>query len=258
MNYRLATASILFFLSSNSHAGWFDDLFGSADPIQDKVEAIKETVKNTTAIDSVKSALSNDDISSGLKTALNKGASYAVDTLGKPDGFLSNSAVKIPMPAKLEKVETLLRKAGQDKYADEFVTNLNRAAEAAVPLTLNVIKDGIANMSIDDAKTILQGGDDSATQYLKKVGGDKLRTQIAPIVEQTTASAGVTSTYKNMYDKLGFAGKYLKLDDYNVDSYVTEKTMDGLFTMIAQEEKQIRDNPAARTSDILKSVFGKN
>ena len=159
------------------------------------------------------------------------------------------------MPSKLAKVESLLRKAGKDKYADEFVTTMNRAAESAIPLTLDIIKQGVADMSIDDAQEILKGPDDAATQYLKKSGGEKLSTQISPIIEEATAKAGVTSLYKKMYDKLGFAGKYLNLDDYDVDSYVTKKATEGLFTMIAQEETKIRENPEERTTDILKSVF---
>ncbi len=244
--------------TSNASAGWFDDWFGdSKQEAVNKVEAIKQTVENGSASDVVQAALSEQDIIAGLKAALSNGAGYAVDNLGKTDGFLNNNAVKIPMPDKLEKVESLLRKANQDKYADEFVTTMNRAAEAAVPLTLNVIKDGISNMTIEDAKNILHGSDDAATQYLKKTGSDKLTAQISPIVKQATAKAGVTAMYKKMYDKLGFTGKYLNLADYDVDSYVTRKTTDGLFTMIAQQEKQIRENPAERTTEILQSVFGK-
>ena len=256
MKLRISTAIVLISITVSANAGWFSDIFGGSDEIKNKVEEIKDTVKSSDAGNTIKSALSNEDIVTGLKEALNKGAGYAVANLGKTDGFLKNNDVKIPMPDKLEKVESLLRKAGQDKYADEFVTTMNRAAESAVPLTLNVVKEGIANMSIDDAKNILHGPDDAATQYLKKVGSDKLNAQISPIVQDATAKAGVTGMYKNMYGKLGFAGKYLNLEDYNVDSYVTQKTMDGLFTMIAQQEKSIRENPAERTTDILKSVFG--
>ncbi len=258
MKPALAVLICLLSFNHSAHAGWLDDLFGSSNKVQEKIDSIKETVNSTTTIETVKRTLSNDDIANGLKAALNKGAGFAVDSLGKPNGFLNNSAVKIAMPEKLAKIESLLRKTGQDKYADAFVTDLNRAAEAAVPLTRGVLKDGINNMTINDAKNILQGPDDSATQYLKKAGGDRLRSQILPIIEKSTARTGVTATYKKMYDKLGFAGKFLNLEDYNVDSYVTEKTMAGLFTMIAQEEKSIRENPAARTSDILKAVFGKN
>jgi hypothetical protein len=249
----------VFTFSANANAGWFDDLFGGSDDVKEKIDGIKETVKaSTTATETVKSVLSNEDITAGLKEALNKGASYAVNNLGKADGFLKNSDVKIPMPEKLEKVEKLLRKAGKDEYADEFVTTMNRAAESAVPLTLDIIKLGINNMTIDDAKSILKGGDDAATKYLKKTGSKSLKTKIAPIVQEATAKTGVTRVYKKMYDKLGFAGEYIDLEDYNVDSYVTRKTVDGLFTMIAKEEKKIRENPEERTTDILKSVFGYN
>ena len=244
-------------LSTNIHAGWFDDVFSDDSKVQEKYNDIKENVKtSTTASETVKSVLSNEDITAGLKEALTEGAGYAVGSLGKADGFLSNKDVKIPMPDKLGNVEKILRKAGKDKYADEFVTTMNRAAESAVPLTLDIIKSGITNMTIDDAKNILKGEDDAATQYLKKTGGNELRAKISPIVKQATAKAGVTSVYKKMYDKMGFAGKYINLEDYNVDNYVTDKTVDGLFTMIAKEEKNIRDNPAERTTDILKSVFG--
>lgn len=251
MNFKIVLAIVTLAFTSNSNAGWMDKLSDSSNKIQEKLQNVKQT--DTT---SVKNSLSNGDIVAGLKQALNKGASYAVDNLGKTDGFMKNSDVKIPMPKTLGKVESLLRKAGKEKYADEFVTTMNRAAESAVPLTLNIIKQGITSMSIVDAKNILQGSDDAATQYLKKTGGNKLSTQILPIVKKSTSKAGVTATYKNMLSKLGFAGKYLNLDDYDIDSYVTQKTMTGLFTMIAKEEKKIRDNPIARTTDILKSVFG--
>ena len=256
MSQKIVFSIAILTLATSINAGWFDDTFGDSDKTQKKIEAIKETVKNGNTATDIKKALSNEDIVAGLKEALNKGASYAVDNLGKMDGFLKNGDVKIPMPKKLKKVESLLRKAGKDKYADKFVVTMNRAAESAVPLTLGIIKQGVAGMSMKDAKNILQGPDDAATQYLKKSGSDKLRAQILPIVKDATSKAGVTRTYKRMVGKLGFAGKYLNLEDYDVDKYVTEKTMDGLFTMIAQEEKKIRDNPGERTTDILKSVFG--
>ena len=253
VNYKIILAMTMLTITSNSNAGWMDKLSSSSDKIQQKLQSVKND--DTT---SVKNLLSNEDIITGLKQALNKGASYAVDNLGKADGFMKNTDVKIPMPEKLGKAESLLRKAGKEKYADEFVTTMNRAAESAVPLTLTVIKQAITGMSIADAKNILQGPDDAATQYLKKSSSKKLSAQIYPIVKNATAKAGVTATYKKMLSKLGFAGKYLNLEDYNIDNYVTQKTMDGLFTMIAMEEKKIRDNPAERTTDILKSVFSSN
>ena len=255
MKLRTALAVITLTISTNCIAGFFDDLVNSG---KDKIDQVKTSVKESDASEAVSSALSNEDIVAGLKQALTKGASYAVDHLGKADGFLKNTAVKIPMPDKLSKVESILRKAGKEKYADEFVTTMNRAAESAVPLTRDIIKQGVADMSITDAKTILTGPDDAATQYLKKSGSDKLKSKILPIVKQATSKAGVTKVYKTMYGKLGFAGKYIDLEDYNVDNYVTNKTMQGLFLMIAEEEKKIRDNPAERTTDILRNVFGSN
>lgn len=251
MNFKIVMAVVMFTFTTNSHAGWLDKITNSGDKIQEKLQSVKDA--NTT---SVKNSLSNEDIVAGLKEALKKGASYAVNNLGKPDGFMKNSRVKIPMPDKLNKVESLLRKAGKDKYADEFITTMNRAAESAVPLTLNIIKQTVTSMSIMDAKNILQGPDDAATQYLKNNSGNKLSTQISPIVKNVTSKTGVTASYKKMVDKLGMAGKYLNLKDYDIDTYITQKTVAGLFTMIAVEEKKIRDNPAARTTEILKSVFG--
>lgn len=251
MNFKIIFAIVALSIAPNINAGWLDKLSDSSDKLKQKIQDAKQSDSS-----SVNTALSNADIVAGLKQALNKGAGYAVDNLGKTDGFMKNPNVKIPMPKNLGKVESLLRKAGKEKYADEFVTTMNRAAESAVPLTLNIIKQGITSMSIADAKNILQGPDDAATQYLKKTGGNKLSAQILPIVKKATSKAGVTATYKKMLDKLGFAGKYLNLDDYDIDSYVTQKTMAGLFTMIAKEEKKIRDNPLTRTTELLKSVFG--
>ena len=254
VNFLVLMAMIV--MSANIQAGWFDKIVSGNGSITDKIDSAKEAIVSTSTVDNLKSALSNEDITAGLKQALSNGAGYAVASLGKGGGFMDNAAVKIPMPGKLDKIESLLRKTGNDKYADEFVTTMNQAAEAAVPLTLDIIKNSVADMSIEDAKVILNGPDDAATQYLKKSGSDKLITQISPIIKEATSKAGVTNVYKKMYGKLGFAGKFLNLEDYNVDDYVTQKTTDGLFTIIAQEEKKIRDDPAARTTDILKNVFG--
>ena len=204
----------------------------------------------------VTTALTNDEMIAGLKQALEKGAEYAVDYLGKTDGFFANQSVKIPMPEQLKTVEKTLRSLGQDQYADEFVLTMNRAAEEAVPLTLDILKKGVASMTIEDAKSILQGPDDAATQYLKKVGGDEMRQRISPIVSEATARTGVTRQYKQLFEKMGFLNQVLDPDDYDIDKYVTGKTMDGLFFMIAEEEKKIRENPVERTTDLLKKVFG--
>lgn len=241
--------SLLLITPLTLQAGWFDWL-------SDKKEEIVEAVSSGDSGKILEVALSNKQIANGLKEALVKGADYAVAELGKDGGFTNNAALKIPMPDKLKKVESILRKLGQDKYADQFVNTMNSAAEQAVPLSLNILKTGIQNMTVDDAKNILNGSNDAATQYLKRVGSQQLRSEISPIVKQTMAKAGVTKVYKTMYDKMGFAGKYLNLDDYDIDEYVTTKTMQGLFVKIAEEEKKIRDNPKARTTEVLKQVFG--
>ena len=228
-----------------AHAGWQDFINQQLDSFSG----------DSTTGSSVKSVLSNDEVIAGLRQALEKGSEYAVDQLGKTDGFFANQAVKIPMPEKLSMVESTLRSMGQDKYADEFVLTMNRAAEEAVPLTLDILKKAVAGMSINDAKGILNGPDDAATQYLKKVGGAEMQQRIAPIVSDATSRTGVTKQYKQLFDKLGFLNQVMDPADYDVDKYVTGKTMDGLFLMIAEEEKKIRENPVERTTDLLKKVF---
>jgi hypothetical protein len=203
------------------------------------------------------SMLSQTDVAAGLKEALEKGVGYAVDNLGKADGFLGNDKVKIPMPENLRKVDQVLRQLGQDKYADEFVVTMNRAAEEAVPLTADILKKGVRELTIEDAKKILNGPDDAATSYLRKVGGEQLRERISPIVEKATARTGVTSQYKNLFNNLGFMGGFMNPEDYDIDRYVTDETMDGLFQMLAEQEKQIRENPLERTTDLLKRVFAR-
>jgi hypothetical protein len=243
-------AGSLLVTTGTANAGWFDFLFDKKEELKQQVETIKQT--SATVKD-----LSSEDIATGSKQALEKGVDYAVTMLGKPDGFLANQAVAIPMPDNLRKVDRALRKIGKDKYADQFVTTMNRAAEAAVPLSIDILQSGIRQMTFSDAKNILNGPDDAATRYLQDVGGEQIRAKINPIIKATTAKAGVTRVYKRMLDKIAFMGSYVKIDDYDIDKYVTDKTVAGLFTMVAEQEKLIRDDPKARTTEILKDVFGK-
>lgn len=201
------------------------------------------------------SALSNDEVVAGLKEALAKGSESAISALGRTDGFFANSQVRIPLPPSLGKIESALRALKQDRYADEFILTMNRAAESAVPQASAIVGDAIRAMSFDDAKTILSGPDDAATQYFRKVGEGRLVQNMLPIVRQATAETGVTSTYKSLIDRAGPAARLLGDNTADIDQYVTGKTIDGLFLMIAAEEKRIRENPVARTSDILKKVF---
>ena len=193
---------------------------------------------------------------SGLKQALEKGTQFAVDSLGKNGGFLDNSAVKIPMPDSLSWVEKSLRTLHQDELADEFIDTMNHAAEQAVPEAAAIFGSAIQNMSVEDAQGILAGPDDAATQYFRTNTEAALTEKMRPIVEVATARAGVTSAYKNMTARAGGMTSLLSGDATDLDSYVTGKTLDGLFLMIAEEEKKIRENPLARSTDLLKKVFG--
>lgn len=185
----------------------------------------------------------------------------AITNLARPGGFLDNPKVKIPMPEKLQTVEKTLRAMKQDRYADEFVTTMNRAAEAAVPEALPIFTDALKSMTIDDAKKLVSGGNDSATQFFKSKGEKQIQEKMAPMVKEATGKTGVTSAYKKLLEQAGGGSSFLgKLNvntaSLDVDSYVTQKASDGLFKMIAEEEKRIRENPAARTTELLQKVFG--
>jgi hypothetical protein len=165
------------------------------------------------------------------------------------------------MPEKLASVEKALRSMKQDQYADEFVTTMNRAAESAVPEALPIFTDALKSMTIDDAKKLVSGGDDSATQFFRTKGEKQIQEKMMPIIKEATAKTGVTSAYKKLLDQAGGEGSFLSklkinTSSLDVDSYVTQKASDGLFKMIAEEEKRIRENPAARTTQLLENVFG--
>ncbi len=201
------------------------------------------------------SALSNSDMIDGLKEALSVSTKNAIQSLGKTDGFFANNKVKIRMPEKLQSIESGLRKIGQDKYADEFILTMNRAAEQAIPETANILGDAIKQMTFDDAKAIVNGPDNAATEYFRSTGGSRLFEKMLPIVQAATEKTGVTNNYKNMIDNLGFMKNLVDTEALDLDKYVTNKTMDGLFSILADEEKLIRTNPAARTTELLKKVF---
>lgn len=200
-------------------------------------------------------ALTQTDMVGGLKEALAKGAQQAIAKLGKNDGFLKNAEVAIPMPESMKKVDKLLRKVGQEKMADEFVATLNHAAEQAVPEATALFADSITQMTVQDAQAILKGPDDAATEYFRKTSGAKLAERFKPVVQAATDKAGVTHAYKELLDKAGPLAKMMGKET-DLDAYVTDKTVDGLFKMIAAEEKLIRQDPLARSTDLLKKVFG--
>jgi hypothetical protein len=205
--------------------------------------------------DMVTGALSNDEVIGGLKQALAKGTRKAIKQLGSVDGFLGNPEVKIPLPENLQLAEKTLRALGQDRYADDFVKTMNRAAENAVPAGAKVFGNAIRKMTLKDARSILDGPDDAATQYFRRVGEKPLHARFLPIVKEATAANGVTAAYKEITDKASLVTSALGQDSLDVDEYVTGKALDGLFKMIAAEEARIRTNPAARTTELLKKVF---
>lgn len=200
-------------------------------------------------------AISTGDASTGVKEALAKGADYAVASLGKDNGFLGNSKVKIPLPGYLQKAEKGLRMFGMGKQADELVDTMNHAAENAVAEAKPILTDSIRKMSVQDAKGILTGGEDSVTQYFKRTSTEQLTRKFTPIVKAATKKLQLAEQYNSYAGKAASAG-LIDQKDADIDSYVTQKAMDGLFLMIAEEEKKLRANPLGAGSDLLKKVFG--
>lgn len=202
------------------------------------------------------SALSDSKIASGLKEALQVGASNAVKLTGRPDGYFGNAAIKILMPKSLRPIETGLRAVGYGPKVDGFVLSMNRAAEAAAPAAKKIFTDAVLSMSFDDARTILSGGDTAATDYFKSKTTDQLTAAFRPVVEKTMDQNGVTQQYKQL---LGQAQTipFMKSQNLDITNYVVSQALNGLFYMLGQEETKIRKDPAAQTTALLKQVFGK-
>lgn len=202
------------------------------------------------------SALTESEMVGGLKEALAVGTERAIRGLARPGGYLNDPAVRIPLPPMIERAEKTLRALGQGKAVDDFAATVNRAAESAVPEGAAIVGDAIRDMSIADAKKLIEGPDDAATQYFRDKTWDRLSAAMRPIVEQATARAGVTGAWKNLVSRTGPAASLLG-DSADLDQYVTGKTLDGLFVKLADEERAIRRDPVARSTDLLKKVFGR-
>lgn len=199
--------------------------------------------------------LTNADASTGLRQVLTQGANQAVSSLGKKDGFFLNKQVKIPLPPKLAKAEKVMRLAGMGSQADDLVLAMNRAAEAAVPEAKPLLLDAVKSMSVDDAKKILTGGDDSVTQFFKTKTSDPLMLKFMPIVQKYTANVGLAKKYNKVAGQ-GVELGLIKKEDADIDSYVARSALDGVYKIIGQEEKAIRANPAQAIGDLAKKVFG--
>lgn len=199
--------------------------------------------------------LSNTEASSGLKAALTQGVGKAVSMLGSTDGFLANKEVKIPLPDSLKKIEKGMKLMGMGKQSDELVLKMNRAAEAAVPEAKALLVDSIKKMTVADAKSILTGPNDAATQYFKKTTSTQMAAKFLPIVQKATERVQLAETY-NKYAEMGSKFGVVKKEDAKIEQYVTNKALDGLYLMIAKEEAAIRQDPVGQASSLLKKVFG--
>lgn len=201
------------------------------------------------------SDLSNTEASNGLKAALIQGAGKAVGELSKTDGFFGNKEVKIPLPDALKKTEKAMRMLGMGKQADELVLRMNRAAEAAVPEAKALLIDSAKKMTLTDAKAILTGPDDAATQYFKKTTSKQMAEKFLPIVKKATENVQLAQQY-NKYAETASQFGLVKKEQVNLEQYVTQKALDGVYLMMAKEEAAIRKDPIGQTSSILKKVFG--
>ena len=201
------------------------------------------------------SDLSQKDASGGLKDALTQGAQVAVKQLGTPGGFSNNPDVRIELPGNLGKVAKKMKQFGMGAQVEALETSMNQAAEAAVPQAQALLVDAVKKMTVDDAKGILAGGNDSATQYLNKTSREQLRAKFLPIVKQATDQVGLAQQYNSFAGQAATFG-VLDAKNANVEGYVTEQALNGLFEMIAKQEESIRQNPAAAATGLAKKVFG--
>lgn len=199
--------------------------------------------------------ISNADAVSGLRQALTDGSAAAVKLLGAENGYFANPKVKIPLPPSLQKIESGLRMFGMKKQADELVLSMNRAAEAAAPEAKQLLVDTVKKMSVQDAKGILTGGDTAATEYFKRTTQAQLTQRFLPIVKKATDRAGLAQQYNNLAGQGASLG-LIKKEDASIETYVTRKALDGLYLMIAEQEKSFRQNPVGAASNIVKKVFG--
>lgn len=202
-----------------------------------------------------KAEVGNDQVVAGLKEALSIGTANAVDATSRVDGYFANAAIRILVPEKMRKAADVLGKMGFRKEVDDFELSMNRAAEKAAPRAREFFVDALRQMTFEDARGILKGGDTAATDYFKSKTVAKIRDAFAPIVSSSMDEVGVTRSYKELMGRYT-ALPFVHAESMDLDRYVTEKALDGLFHVLGQEETKIRKDPAARVTDLLKQVFG--
>ncbi len=232
------TAALTALCAASAQAGFWDELF-----------------KNVSSVTTTK--LSDTKIGQGLKEALKVGINKAVDTLGKQDGYYANQAVKILMPENMQKMEKLLRAVGFGKQVDAFVLSMNRAAETAAPLARDVFLDALFQMNLEDARKIYEGGNTAATDFFKEKTYTTLVEKLKPVVTRKMSEFSVSQRYSELFKKYRLTQLTGMMSGVNIENFVTKKAVDGLFTMLAQEETKIRTDPAARVTSLLKEVFNK-
>ena len=233
----LSLSVVLGLAPSPSESSQWDDLF----------KDLKKTLGGQ--------SLSEDEIAKGLKEALQVGTAKAVEKVSQVNGYFNNPKIRIPLPESVQKTEKLIRAAGFGPKIDEFELSMNRAAERAAPGAKSLFWDAIKQMSFGDAKKILNGRENEATLYFQEKTSPRLREIAKPIVRDAMSEVGVTRSYQELdrtVRTIPFAGSY----SFDLDQYVTDKALNGLFLMLAEEEKKIRENPAARTTELLQKVFG--
>jgi Protein of unknown function (DUF4197) len=227
-------------------------LVGSAAAAQPALAQVDQLLKGLGM--GQQSGLSEGKIGAGLKEALQVATGRSVSLTGRPDGYFGNAAIKILMPEKLRTVEQGLRMVGYGPQVDEFVLSMNRAAERAAPAAKQIFLDAITGMTFDDAKKILAGGDTAATEFFKGKTTDQLTAAFKPVVDKTMAQTGVVRQYQALMGRFNDI-PFAKSQAFDIDGYVVGKALDGLFHVLGEQEKQIRANPAARTTELLREVF---
>jgi len=246
MKKKVFLLSVLFLSAMTllSYAGTLDDMLKGV-----KLPAVGEIAGG--------GGKDDNTVVSGLKEALSIGTGNAVASTSKIDGYFRNQIIKVLLPDKIQDAANILGKLGYQKQVDNFVLSMNRAAEKAAPKAKTFFVDAIKAMTFEDAKKILSGGDTAATEYFKSKTFNKLQDAFKPVVSKSMNEVGVTRSYKEMTGKYTSTVPFGKMESLDLDKYVTDKALDGLFYMVGQEEKKIRTDPAARVTDLLKSVFGK-
>lgn len=225
--------------------------------VKDMLKNFQSPVKSNTQMPSTDpSNLSDDTIIKGLKQALSVGTEKAVDLVSKSDGYYKNPEIKIPLPPAVQKIETVLRTMGLAEMVDEFEMSMNRAAEQAAPQATALFVDAVNEMSFSDARNILNGRQNEATLYFKERTKDKLFELFQPVVHRSMAEVGVTRNFQELSAKASTI-PFAETLDLDPDTYVTTRALDGLFLMVEKEEEKIRQNPTARVTDLLKTVFNK-